>query len=203
MEIALILLTSIVLAAIIFLEGSKSGKLTVYTQSKAFLRTKYGILSFIYILITILLISKLGFAALSLLYAAMLAVLFVISVLDTRDRQISKKGFAILMLGGFAAAASNQSISIVNSLGSMLSVFAVLWIIYHFSKGSIGMGDVRLCAATALYLGIEKAFGMLALATIMSGVTALILILLNKAYRNESMPFAPFIAAGTAAVLLL
>lgn len=137
------------------------------------------------------------------IYFFMLVVLIIISVIDARDKVINGKALIILLLGGLVAILLNEDLSIINGVFAMLMVFTILWIIYYFSKGSIGKGDVKLCAILALYLGIERAFSMLLLSMLMSGITAVILVIVNKAYKNKSLPFAPFVTVGTIAALLL
>lgn len=138
-----------------------------------------------------------------IVYAFLLGVLLVISVLDAKDKVINSKALIILLLGGIAAILLNEDLTIINGICAMLLVFVLLWIIHCLSKGSIGKGDVKLCAVTALYLGIERAFNMLLLSTLMCGITAVILLIVNKTYKNKSLPFTPFVTAGTIAALLL
>lgn len=138
-----------------------------------------------------------------IVYLIMLAALIAISILDIKRRTISPKGFVVLLLGGIAAIMSDSKLSIVNGVLAMLIVYVVLWMVHKVSRGSLGLGDVRLCAAVSLYLGVEKAFGMLAFSMILCGISAAVLIAVNKEFRNKALPFAPFVTAGTLAVLLL
>lgn len=133
----------------------------------------------------------------------MLVVLIITSIIDARDKIINDKALIILLLGGLAAILLDKDLSIINGGFAMLLVFTILWIIHYLSKGSIGKGDVKLCAILALYLGIERVFCMLFLSMFMCGITAIILIIVNKAYINKSLPFAPFVTVGTIAALLL
>ncbi len=138
-----------------------------------------------------------------LIYFFMVVVLLVISVIDVRDMIINAKALIILLLGGLAAILFNKDLTVINGAFAMLMVFIIMWITYYLSKGSIGMGDVKLCAILALYLGVERAFSMLFMSILMCGITAVVLIIVNKNYKNKSLPFAPFVTAGTIALLLL
>lgn len=138
-----------------------------------------------------------------LAYLIMAVALIAISVIDIKWKVISMKALLILLFGGIAAIAIDSSLRMIDGICAMVLIYIVLWIIHLFSKGSFGMGDVKLCAVTSLYLGIEKAFSMLAFSMLLCGVTAAILIVIKKENKNKSLPFAPFVTVGTLAMLLL
>lgn len=138
-----------------------------------------------------------------LVYIVMLTILLVISVIDVKEKRISSKGLLILLVGGIAAIVINRDLSMLDGVTAMLIVYIVLWIIHRFSKGSLGLGDVKLCAVIALYLGVERTFGMISTSMILCSITALVLIIVDKGYKNKSLPFAPFVAAGTMMAILL
>lgn len=138
-----------------------------------------------------------------LIYIIMLTALLIISFIDIKEQQISGKALLLLGAGGIAAEIYSRDLEMLSGLASMLLVFIALGLASYISRGSIGMGDAKLCAAVALYLGIEKTFSMLVLAMLLCGITALVLITVDKTYCDKSLPFAPFVTAGTIAILLL
>jgi leader peptidase (prepilin peptidase)/N-methyltransferase len=79
----------------------------------------------------------------------------------------------------------------------------MLSIIHYISRNALGFGDVKLCSCIALYLGTEKAFSMLGIAMIICGLAAFILLCINTSNRYKELPFAPFVAIGTIAALIL
>jgi prepilin signal peptidase PulO-like enzyme (type II secretory pathway) len=139
----------------------------------------------------------------ALVYLIMLASLIIISAIDIKNRIINTRALMILGLGGIAAIVFNKELGIVNGIAAMLVVFILLWMVSYCTKGSIGMGDAKLCAVLALYLGVENSLYMLALSIISCGVAAAFLIISSKANKNRSLPFAPFVAVSTLAVLIL
>lgn len=66
----------------------------------------------------------------------------------------------------------------------------------------IGMGDIKLLSILALMLGALDCFRLLAASGILSGIAAAALLVFGKADAKSEMPFAPFIAAGYALLLL-
>lgn len=138
-----------------------------------------------------------------LVYMVMFASLLIISFIDIKEKRISGKMLIVLIFNGVASIKFNRDLSMAGAASAMLTVFIVLGIVSYISKGAMGMGDAKLCAAAAFCLGLEKAFSMLVFSMFLCGAAALILIMTDKTYKNKSLPFAPFITAGTLAALLL
>lgn len=84
-------------------------------------------------------------------------------------------------------------------LGAVIAL-AAMWLIYYFSRGGMGEGDVRLAPLLGMYLGWLNPgivlpglfFGFLAGAIV--GVTMMIV---DRAGRRTAVPFGPFLALGT------
>jgi prepilin signal peptidase PulO-like enzyme (type II secretory pathway) len=98
---------------------------------------------------------------------------------------------------------------LLNPQGGLLQEaagFAVsggIFCLLHFvTKGSIGMGDVKLIACTGLFLGLDRVFSAMILSTVLSGIAGVILIIINIKNRKSEMPFAPFILGGTMLAIL-
>ena len=73
------------------------------------------------------------------------------------------------------------------------------------SKRGIGVGDVRLAAVLAMflgYLGAQYVFQGLALGFLIGGVVALLLLITRKATRNTRIAFGPYICVGAMSVVL-
>jgi leader peptidase (prepilin peptidase)/N-methyltransferase len=87
---------------------------------------------------------------------------------------------------------------------------AVLWLLYAVQwvivPSQIGLGDVKLSGVLGLYLGwlglqawIVGVLGMFLLA----GFYSVVLLASGKATRKSSIPFGPFMLAGTLVAVLL
>ena len=132
----------------------------------------------------------------------MLLVLVVIAVIDTKQKVINQKLLLVLLVGSLAAIYINKDLNAFNSVTAAVFIFIILTLVHYVSRNALGFGDVKLCACIALYLGIERAFSMLFVAMIICGLTALILLCVNKSNKHRELPFAPFAAIGTVAVLI-
>ncbi|MDR2088615.1 MAG: prepilin peptidase [Clostridiales Family XIII bacterium] len=112
--------------------------------------------------------------AVPLALAAVRAVLLVLAFFVTSDGIAHLLGAA----GGFAVA------------------FALLAISAKLSKGGVGAGDVKLLSALGFACGFAFVLSALILALLLCALTGIALLLLRKAGRKDSLPFAPFVWGG-------
>lgn len=87
--------------------------------------------------------------------------------------------------------------------GLLFLVFAVQWFIV---PNAIGLGDVKLAPVLGLYLGwlgraawITGLFGTF----VLGGLFAVALLLFSRAGRKDTMPYGPFMLAGTVLAVFL
>ncbi|MCB1519592.1 MAG: prepilin peptidase [Hyphomicrobiaceae bacterium] len=98
---------------------------------------------------------------------------------------------SLLLLGAFLVAVPAAGLGLdafLNHLGAGLLVFVVGFAI--FAAGWIGGGDVKLLAASALWIGLDNLFPYLFLVTILGGQLALIFLVL-RGYFPEGSVRAP------------
>lgn len=138
-----------------------------------------------------------------LIYALMLLVLIVIAVIDSKQKIINQKLLYLLLIGSIPSIYINNNINAFGAISAAILIFVMLGIVHYISRNALGFGDVKLCSCIAPYLGIEKAFSMLFIAMIACGLAALILLCVNKSNKYRELPFAPFVAIGTIAALIL
>ena len=70
------------------------------------------------------------------------------------------------------------------------------------SRGPMGMGDIKLLSILALMMGASGCFRLFAVAGILSGLAAALLIAIKKAEAGSEIAFVPFMAAAYALMLL-
>ena len=91
------------------------------------------------------------------------------------------------------------------ALGAMIAL-AAMWLIYIFSRGGMGDGDVRFAPLLGLYLGWLNPgivlpglfFGFLA-----GAVVGVVLMVFDRAGRRTAVPFGPFLALGTVVAIFV
>ena len=74
-----------------------------------------------------------------------------------------------------------------------LGIFLILALI---SRGSLGMGDVKLAGVIGLMVGYPDVTTTLILGVILGGLAALYLIVVRRAGRKATMAYAPYLSLG-------
>ena len=85
------------------------------------------------------------------------------------------------------------------ALGAAIAL-VTMWLIYKFSRGGMGDGDVRLAPLLGMFLGWINPgivlpglfFGFLA-----GAIVGVAMMAVNRAGRRTAVPFGPFLALGT------
>jgi prepilin signal peptidase PulO-like enzyme (type II secretory pathway) len=60
----------------------------------------------------------------------------------------------------------------------------------------LGGGDVKFMSVAGLYLGFSGTIPVILFGTVIAALTGLVLILLKKINRKDSIPLAPFLFIG-------
>ena len=66
----------------------------------------------------------------------------------------------------------------------------------------MGGGDIKLAGVMGLLVGFPGVLIAVWIAVIIAGVVAISFLILHKKSRKDAIPFGPFLALGTVAVLL-
>ena len=122
---------------------------------------------------------------------------------DIQSRIIPDRLIIFGAVVGIVMIFFNHGISLVSSILGALAAAGILWIISLITKGGIGMGDVKLFACVGIFLGVQATLGAMLVSTVLSGLAGLAMIIFRISDRKGTMPFAPFIFAGTLLVILL
>ena len=133
-------------------------------------------------------------------------VYFSLVDLDTHSVPVSHARVAAAM--GLALLASTARWTDV-SPRQMIAAGAITWItmksIEVLSRGDLGAGDVTLAPLIGIHAGTLQwtdAVRALACAFVMAGIAAAVVALTRRGGRHTHLPLAPFLFAGTWAVVL-
>lgn len=116
---------------------------------------------------------------------------------------------AIALVGALRAGVIDGWPLLIQSLAEGLVVGAVVWLLralyFRLRKiQGLGLGDVKLLAASAIWLGIAGIPLQLLLASVVALTTALALHVAGSPMtRRTALPFGPFLALGLLATLAL
>lgn len=93
--------------------------------------------------------------------------------------------------------------TVLNEVYAIIGAVIVSLICMFLSKGSLGMGDLKLMAVMAAFLGVEGICYTIFVSIFFSFIAAVGLLILRKKTRKDVIPFAPFVLAGTFVGLFL
>lgn len=136
------------------------------------------------------------------------AVALVLTDLESKrlPNRILFPGLAVgAVLLGAGAVVDGDVGSLVRAAAGGAGYFALLLLIALVARGGFGMGDVKLGLLLGIFLGYRSwsavvvgAFGAFAV----GGLVSLVLVLLKRADRKQSIPFGPAMVAGAAIALV-
>lgn len=133
-----------------------------------------------------------------------MALLFVAAATDYRRQIIpnplilSGLGFRIVLL--LAEAVFERDIlaaTLFSELIGAVGIFIVCMVFLLIMRNSIGMGDIKLFMVMGLYLGLYSMIDAIMSSLILAFIGAVILLLMHKKGKKDSLPFAPAVLAGT------
>lgn len=124
-------------------------------------------------------------------------------VTDLRSGRIPDRLVASLTLGGLVALVLGGWESLMQGLAGSALALALLTGITLLARGAIGGGDIKLMAATGLFLGPAQTIEALSWTFIAGGVLSLLMLCLGLVTMRESIPYAVAIAVGVAVTLLV
>lgn len=102
-----------------------------------------------------------------------------------------------VFLPGLAIVPGIKDSAIGGGIGFGLALLVVI-----FSRGGMGLGDVKMAALMGFAIGFPAIFFTLILAAIIGGIVAAVLLLAKKKKRKEGIPFAPILSLATITTLL-
>lgn len=171
---------------------------------------------FIIIPITLLAIALMysRFYDFSLIYTlkrmCVIAVLWPIAISDYQEFRIPNKlilyGFALrvpLLISEIFVQTDTILAIVINELVAIVGATIVCIACMFLSRGSLGMGDLKLLMFMSAFLGVEGICYTMFVSIFFSAVVAIGLLIFKKKSRKDAIPFAPFILAGTFVCLIL
>ena len=135
--------------------------------------------------------------------ALLLMLSYIAMVFDIHTKRIPN-GLVVTMIVGwlllivpmlFLDTATGIKL-LTDSLYGLLAGGGLFLLVYLLSRKGLGGGDVKFMAAAGLYLGFASTIPAILYGTILAALTGLILILIKKISRKDTMPLAPFLFIG-------
>jgi prepilin signal peptidase PulO-like enzyme (type II secretory pathway) len=137
--------------------------------------------------------------AVSLLLAALLMctatdlLRFRVPNVITYPGTVLALGAALLMPNG----------DLLDALLAALLGGAVFFFLAIVTSGGIGLGDAKLAVLIGAGLGLPIAYHAMLIGVITAGIVMVLLLVVGLVGRRQSLPYAPFLALGAIAMMLL
>lgn len=139
--------------------------------------------------------------SLNILQVAFGEGLIVLAVFDFYYGYLYDSCVALLGVIALIAATAGEW-GLPAALSCALSTGGFMCLVRLFSRGGLGLGDVKLAAVIGLYLGYRDTLLALFLAFLFGGLVATFLLLTHRADYQSRLPFGPFLTAGTLVAML-
>ena len=137
-------------------------------------------------------------------YIVLLIFCIYFSKTDIREKRIANKEvLAMAGIGLLLAFSSMNGAVLISCISGGAAGFLVSLFIACFSKGGIGMGDVKLLGAAGLYLGVAYLEIVVFWSLLFVILFGLLQMLRKKATRKTQYPYAPFFTAGVLGALCM
>lgn len=127
----------------------------------------------------------------------LVSALLVVALIDIQHYRIPNEIVVFLALAGVALNFWTRELSWWQVLGGAAVGGGILGALALLFRGGMGEGDVKLAAATGLFLGPAPQALAIFLAAVLGSLVGGVLILTGRKKRRDPIPFAPFLAAGT------
>ena len=93
--------------------------------------------------------------------------------------------------------------TLLMSVGGLLLCGLLLYILSRLTKEGIGMGDVQLIAVMGWLLGMVRTLSALLPAMLLCSIVAVVLLVVKKKSKSDTIPMGPFLFFGYIAMWLL
>lgn len=176
-----------------------------YCQEKISIR--YPLVETCIAIVFILVYHKYGISVEGIAYAVFLCLLFIASLIDYDHMIIPNSINLTIAISGILFALLGWTVNIKQAAfgfivgGGIFFLLALLSMLL-FRKEGMGGGDIKLVAASGIYLGAQNVMISFILTCYISGIILLIMLLFKKVKKGQYIPFGPFIATGMMIVVL-
>ena len=146
-----------------------------------------------------------------ILWSIMLIIFAIItSVIDIKTKKVPNSLILVMFI---AWILTMMPMLIVNTNEAATKIYdsflgfalggGLFLLVYFISRKGLGGGDVKFMAAAGLYLGFYSVIPAMFIGSILSALAALILLLLKKIKRKDTIPLTPFLSIGMVVAVLL
>lgn len=146
--------------------------------------------------IYLLIYLKFHLSYLSIIYALLCSSLMIIAFIDIEHKIIPDVITIPGIIAGLISSMVFPYITLLNSAEGLLLGGGLFYIIAILSRGGMGGGDIKLIAMVGSFLGWKNILLTIFLGSLFGSIVGIILIILKKKGRKDTVPFGPFLSLG-------
>jgi len=139
---------------------------------------------------------KYGFSLETLSFLILGSVLLLIAFIDFKTMLIPNWSVLLILVLGILFAFFNQDVSWLQRLIGFFGAGLGLLLIYIFSRGGIGGGDIKLMAAVGFYLGWKLTLLAMFVGSMIGGICGVLILATGKGNLKTAIPYGPFLVCG-------
>jgi leader peptidase (prepilin peptidase)/N-methyltransferase len=156
-------------------------------------------------LLYLFLYGRFGITPLFFSFAYLISLFFYLSLVDLDTGTVSAVDIGALYAGGLATLflsmrglTAHRPREAIYGYGLCLGLLGVSVLMVNLAgkKRSIGLGDLFILPATALYVGLYGVIRVLLFSSVIGLIAGAALVLLKKVDRDYRLPMLPFVTAG-------
>lgn len=146
----------------------------------------------------------------SIRYQYLLAWLFIIAWIDSKEKIIPNKILLVLLFSRVFLLLVECLLYkeywmslVISATAGFLIAGGMFLLCYFLTRGGVGAGDVKLFAVLGCYFGSGPIFTVVFLTIVYAAVYNIVKLAMKKTDLKKEIPFAPFIFLGTLTTMLL
>lgn len=125
-----------------------------------------------------------------------LGILTAVALKDRKTRKIPDRLVLSLGLCGLFSIPFYPEITMIERVVGIFCVSLLLIGITVFVPGSFGGGDIKLMAASGIFLGWKRNAEAFIIALMLAGIYCAVMLLLGKTGRKSKVALGPFLCIG-------
>lgn len=141
---------------------------------------------------------KFGLELQTIIIFTFLTILTAIAITDKKTMKIPNNLIILLTITSILSIPHFPEISQISRITGFISVSGILLIITLIVPGAFGGGDIKLMAASGIFLGANTCLTAFITAILTAGVYVTYQLATQKKGRKDQIAFGPFLCLGIA-----
>ena len=155
---------------------------------------------FTFITIILFIIFQKQFIFISYIEVSIFIVLIFLGIEDVKSFEVNDELFYLLIILNFSSIYMHYYLF---SFLDFICLIVIFHILYIFTRGGLGYGDIKIFCVLALNLNLFEGVYLLIFTFLYAGFFAIGLIILKKVKRKTKLPLVPFIAISYLTIILI